>query len=115
MAYTFTNSASFPDVIQFFDETDGVLFSDPVNGSFEIYPTNSGNDGVFVYSSTFGINYTLGNELTIYTSSTSGKVIMSTASSQSAITNISVFNIIGKDVFCPQFIAGSSEIVVDLS
>jgi photosystem II stability/assembly factor-like uncharacterized protein len=41
-ANAFTNPASFPDVIQFFNETDGVLFGDPVNGSFEIYTTNNG-------------------------------------------------------------------------
>ncbi len=43
-ANAFTNPASFPDVIQFFNEMDGVMLGDPVNGSFEIYTTNNGGN-----------------------------------------------------------------------
>jgi photosystem II stability/assembly factor-like uncharacterized protein len=37
-------STSFPDVIQFFDPQEGVIFGDPENGSFEIYTTSNGGN-----------------------------------------------------------------------
>ena len=43
-ANAFTDAASFPDVIKFFDAQNGVIFGDPNNGSFEIYTTNNGGD-----------------------------------------------------------------------
>jgi len=62
-----------------------------------------------------GINEALTNEINIYPNPTSGMVILSTTNSQSPISRISVFNMIGKEVLIPQFIAGSSEVTVDLS
>jgi hypothetical protein len=41
-ANTYTDPASFPDVIKFFDAQNGVIFGDPNNGSFEIYTTSDG-------------------------------------------------------------------------
>jgi photosystem II stability/assembly factor-like uncharacterized protein len=37
----FTNSASFPNTIHFFDENNGVAMGDPVDGYFEIYTTTN--------------------------------------------------------------------------
>ncbi len=39
---SFSNSASFPDVVHFFNTTDGVCIGDPINGKFEIYTTTNG-------------------------------------------------------------------------
>jgi hypothetical protein len=61
-----------------------------------------------------GINDPAANEITVYPNPTNGKVTLST-DAQSAITGISVFNMVGKEVFRPQFTAGSSEVTVDLS
>ncbi len=38
----FTNSASFPNTIHFFDQNNGVAMGDPVDGYFEIYTTTNG-------------------------------------------------------------------------
>ncbi len=38
----FTNVKSFPDVVYFWDEQNGVCFGDPVNNYFEIYTTTNG-------------------------------------------------------------------------
>ena len=38
----FTNSASFPNTIHFFDQNNGVSMGDPVDGYFEIYTTSNG-------------------------------------------------------------------------
>ena len=38
----FTNSASFPNTIHFFDQNNGVAMGDPVDGYFEIYTTTDG-------------------------------------------------------------------------
>ena len=43
-ASAFTDSASFPDNIRFFNPRDGVIFGDPENGYYEIYTTNDGGD-----------------------------------------------------------------------
>jgi photosystem II stability/assembly factor-like uncharacterized protein len=77
--------------------------------------SGSGNDGVFIYSSTTGINDPVSKEITIYPNPTSGIVILSTTTSQSAISSVSVFNSIGKEVLSPQFSAASSEAIIDLS
>jgi hypothetical protein len=66
-------------------------------------------------SNNAGINDELTNEITIYPNPTTGKVILSTTGSQSAISSISVFNMIGKEVFSRQPAAGSQQIDVDLS
>ncbi|MBE0539158.1 MAG: T9SS type A sorting domain-containing protein [Ignavibacterium sp.] len=48
----FTNSASFPNTIHFFDQNNGVAMGDPVDGYFEIYTTtNGGSNWVRVQSS----------------------------------------------------------------
>ena len=39
---SFSNAASFPDVVHFFNTTDGVAIGDPINGKFEIYTTTDG-------------------------------------------------------------------------
>lgn len=39
---TFSNSASFPDAIWFWDENNGYCMGDPINGDFEIYTTSNG-------------------------------------------------------------------------
>jgi photosystem II stability/assembly factor-like uncharacterized protein len=39
---TFSNSASFPNCIHFFNENDGWCMGDPVSGDFEIYTTTNG-------------------------------------------------------------------------
>ncbi len=39
---TFTNAASYPDIIHFFDANNGVVFGDPVGGYWEIYRTTDG-------------------------------------------------------------------------
>ena len=41
-AGAFTDPASFPDNIVFFNARNGVIFGDPTNGSFEIYTTHNG-------------------------------------------------------------------------
>jgi len=38
----YSNSASFPDVVHFFDANNGVAIGDPINGKFEIYTTTDG-------------------------------------------------------------------------
>ena len=43
-ANAFTDAASFPDNIKFFDPQNGVIFGDPANGYFEIYTTSNGGD-----------------------------------------------------------------------
>ncbi len=40
----FTSHASFPDDIKFLNANDGVMFGDPVGGSFEIYTTGNGGN-----------------------------------------------------------------------
>jgi len=48
----FTNSASYPNTIHFFDQNNGVAMGDPVDGYFEIYTTtNAGANWVRVSSS----------------------------------------------------------------
>ncbi len=39
---TFTNSASFPNCVHFFNATDGWCMGDPVSGDFEMYTTVNG-------------------------------------------------------------------------
>ena len=43
-ANAYTDPASFPDVIKFFDAQNGVIFGDPENGYFEIYTTSDGGN-----------------------------------------------------------------------
>ena len=43
-ANAFTDPASFPDAIEFFNPRDGVIIGDPENGSFEIYTTHNGGN-----------------------------------------------------------------------
>jgi Secretion system C-terminal sorting domain/Beta-propeller repeat len=66
-------------------------------------------------SANAGINDPTTNEIIVYPNPTSGKVIVSTAGSQSAITSISVFNMAGKEVNCRKSAVGSNEVTVDLS
>jgi PKD repeat protein len=40
----FTNSASFPDCVHFFDESNGWAMGDPISGEFEIYTTSDGGN-----------------------------------------------------------------------
>ena len=40
----FNNALSFPNVIHFFDQNNGVAMGDPVEGYFEIYTTTNGGD-----------------------------------------------------------------------
>ncbi|MBK7214208.1 MAG: C10 family peptidase [Bacteroidales bacterium] len=39
---TFSNSASFPNVVHFFNSNDGFCMGDPISGDFEIYTTSNG-------------------------------------------------------------------------
>jgi photosystem II stability/assembly factor-like uncharacterized protein len=39
---TFSNSASFPNCVHFFNENDGWCMGDPIGGEFEIYTTTNG-------------------------------------------------------------------------
>ena len=39
---SFSNSASFPNMVHFFNAGEGVCMGDPVNGKFEIYTTTDG-------------------------------------------------------------------------
>ena len=39
---TFTNSASFPNCVHFFNATDGWCMGDPISGEYEIYTTTNG-------------------------------------------------------------------------
>jgi hypothetical protein len=41
---TFSNSASFPNVVHFFNKNDGFCMGDPINNDFEIYTTSNGGD-----------------------------------------------------------------------
>jgi hypothetical protein len=43
-ANAYTDAASFPDAIKFFNPANGVIIGDPVNGSFEMYTTSDGGD-----------------------------------------------------------------------
>ena len=43
-ANAFTDPASFPDVMEFFDPQNGVIFGDPHDGYFEIYTTSNGGN-----------------------------------------------------------------------
>jgi photosystem II stability/assembly factor-like uncharacterized protein len=55
----FTNSASFPNTIHFFDQNNGVAMGDPVDGYFEIYTTtNAGANWVRVPSSNIPVPLT---------------------------------------------------------
>lgn len=38
----YSNSASFPNCVHFFNETDGWCMGDPINGEYEIYTTTDG-------------------------------------------------------------------------
>ncbi|MEP7141541.1 MAG: hypothetical protein ABI707_01665, partial [Ferruginibacter sp.] len=40
----YTDAASFPDAIAFFNPADGVIIGDPQNGYFEIYTTSNGGN-----------------------------------------------------------------------
>jgi len=49
---SFSSTASFPDVVHFFNATDGVAIGDPINSKFEIYTTtNGGTNWTLVASS----------------------------------------------------------------
>jgi hypothetical protein len=65
-------------------------------------------------STNAGINDVLTNEISVYPNPTSGKVTLSTGNSQASISSISVFNMVGKEVFSQQSAVGS-EVTVDLS
>ncbi|MFZ4521318.1 MAG: C10 family peptidase [Bacteroidales bacterium] len=39
---TFSNSASFPNCVHFFNDNDGWCMGDPINGDFEMYTTSDG-------------------------------------------------------------------------
>jgi hypothetical protein len=39
---TFSNAASFPNVVHFFNKNDGFCMGDPINGEFELYTTSNG-------------------------------------------------------------------------
>jgi len=39
---SYSNSASFPNVVHFFNETDGFCMGDPINNEYEIYTTTNG-------------------------------------------------------------------------
>jgi photosystem II stability/assembly factor-like uncharacterized protein len=39
---SFNNPASYPDIVHFFDENEGIAMGDPVNNEYEIYTTNDG-------------------------------------------------------------------------
>ena len=39
---SFSNANSFPDVVHFFNPSDGVAMGDPINNKFEIYTTSDG-------------------------------------------------------------------------
>jgi photosystem II stability/assembly factor-like uncharacterized protein len=39
---TFSNSASFPNCVHFFNDNDGWCMGDPINGEFEMYTTSNG-------------------------------------------------------------------------
>lgn len=39
---SFSNAASFPDCVHFFNDNDGWALGDPINGEFEIYTTTNG-------------------------------------------------------------------------
>jgi len=41
---TFSNAASFPNVVHFFNKNDGFCMGDPINGEFEIYTTTNGGN-----------------------------------------------------------------------
>jgi hypothetical protein len=66
-------------------------------------------------SANTGTNDPADAEITVYPNPTSGKVILSSGTSQPAITNISVFNMTGKEVLSRQFSVGSQEMDIDLS
>jgi hypothetical protein len=59
-----------------------------------------------------GINDPTSNEISVYPNPTNGKVILSTTNSQSAITDISVFNMTGKEVLSRQSSVGSPQSAV---
>jgi len=39
---SFNNSASYPDIVHFFNENEGVTMGDPINNEYEIYTTTDG-------------------------------------------------------------------------
>ncbi len=39
---SFSNSASFPNIVHFFNSSDGICMGDPISGKFEIYTTSNG-------------------------------------------------------------------------
>lgn len=41
---TFSNTASFPNVVHFFNKNDGFCMGDPINGEFELYTTSNGGN-----------------------------------------------------------------------
>lgn len=41
---SFSNTASFPNVVHFFNKNDGFCMGDPINGDFEIYTTSTGGN-----------------------------------------------------------------------
>ena len=76
--------------------------------------SGSGNDGVFVSSVTLGINNPANKEITVYPNPTRGMVIVS-FDSQTPITSITVYNILGKEVLNQQSSVGSRQMDIDLS
>lgn len=41
---SFSNTASFPDVVHFFNDQEGFCMGDPINNDFEIYTTSNGGN-----------------------------------------------------------------------
>jgi photosystem II stability/assembly factor-like uncharacterized protein len=41
---SFNNSASYPDIVHFFNENEGVTMGDPINNEYEIYTTADGGE-----------------------------------------------------------------------
>ena len=56
----FNNASSFPNFIHFFDQNNGVVAGDPINGVYEIYTTNNGGSNWTAVSSA-NIPFALGS------------------------------------------------------
>ena len=107
---TLSNTNNCGDMfIAKYDPNGNVLWAKCVQGTSK--PTGGHSKSTLANA---GINDVLTNEISVYPNPTSGKVTLSTGNSQASISSISVFNMVGKEVFSQQSAVGS-EVTVDLS
>ncbi len=120
---TFSNSASFPNCVHFFNANDGWCMGDPVNGEFEVYTTTDGGNTWTLdaaaslpnpLASEYGIvGYYSAVKDTIWFGTTLGRIFHSTDKGHTfSVSTVPALN--GKFVE-PSFRTGSHGLVQDKS